>query len=205
MINEAAKDADFAFDEGLALAHFFNDGKHVVILYDSEHVSDVLASSKDKISYMRLQGAVSGYIKYYKIDCGVNEITNSAAIKGYGPLLYDYVLAQHWTMSDRSSVSKKAQNVWLFYYENRSDVQKKPVSKFGCKGYFNSSEGTSAKAENALDHAYFAPQLKSNYNLLLKNHANVIRKVKGKYVKDTVEKALYLIGTKFFTDNYDYE
>jgi hypothetical protein len=52
--------------------------------------------------------------------------------KGYGPMLYDCLIVKLGELgfgltADRSLVSELAANVWLNYYNNRSDVIKKPL------------------------------------------------------------------------------
>lgn len=65
-------------------------------------------------------------------DCVANsyEITSAEATKGWGPLLYD-VMMEYLTSSrkailtsDRAMVSADAKNVWDFYLNKRSDVEK---------------------------------------------------------------------------------
>lgn len=63
---------------------------------------------------------------------GTYEIIHSDAVTGYGPLIYD--IAIEWSsivgegiMSDRQSVSSDAQNVWMKYFNDRSDVIKIPL------------------------------------------------------------------------------
>ena len=63
---------------------------------------------------------------------GTYEIIHSDAVSGYGPLMYD--IAIEWSsvvgegiMSDRQSVSSDAQNVWMKYFNDRSDVIKIPL------------------------------------------------------------------------------
>ena len=58
------------------------------------------------------------------------EVMSSAAAKGWGPMLYD-VMMEYLTnrkkaslTSDRGMVSTAAKNVWDFYLNNRSDVEK---------------------------------------------------------------------------------
>jgi hypothetical protein len=58
------------------------------------------------------------------------EVMSSAAAKGWGPMLYD-VMMEYLTnrkkaslTSDRGMVSTAAKNVWDFYLNNRSDVDK---------------------------------------------------------------------------------
>lgn len=65
------------------------------------------------------------------------EITRTAAEKGYGPMMYDFILMTMYPVGilpDRDSISEPALNIWKFYYKNRSDV-KKDTLKPGSPGY----------------------------------------------------------------------
>lgn len=70
------------------------------------------------------------------------EMDDVEASKGYGPLLYDVAIelasnkkyfGDLGLMPDRTSVSKGAERVWKYYYENRNDVQHKPVTNINTK------------------------------------------------------------------------
>lgn len=57
---------------------------------------------------------------------GAWEVVRSAAEGGYGPTLYDMVMSisPNGLTSDRNSVSGEAQNVWSFYANKRSMIDK---------------------------------------------------------------------------------
>ena len=61
------------------------------------------------------------------------EVESVAADEGYGPLLYDiamemvYLLGGVGLMPDRRSISYDAKNVWLKYFEERQDVEHRPL------------------------------------------------------------------------------
>jgi hypothetical protein len=56
---------------------------------------------------------------------GASEVQGVAAIKGYGPLMYDIALGYTPAlMADRASVSDQAASVWNYYVNQRSDVKK---------------------------------------------------------------------------------
>lgn len=73
-----------------------------------------------------------------RVDEGsIWEVEDAQAKRGWGPLLYD--LAMEYVCSrlgdlgitaDSSMVSGEAQNVWRFYFENRSDVEKYPLPEW---------------------------------------------------------------------------
>lgn len=63
----------------------------------------------------------------------IYEVESVAADKGYGPLLYDiamemvYLLGGVGLMPDRRSISYAAKSVWLKYFDERQDVEHKPL------------------------------------------------------------------------------
>ena len=82
-----------------------------------------------------LSGATmrSGEVTATKIADSLYGVGLSAATKGYGPKLYDVVMeaatAQGGMLtSDRNAVSGDAKKVWEYYFKNRGDVKKTPLS-----------------------------------------------------------------------------
>ena len=61
------------------------------------------------------------------------EVEGILANEGYGPLLYDIAMeilfkqGQAGLMPDRIKVSDEARNVWRTYFEDRGDVDRKPL------------------------------------------------------------------------------
>jgi hypothetical protein len=128
-INEAAKSVKQAISEKLAASTTNNS----IILYNPQAA---LSSTKDNIENgyaiedtISFNNAIVGYV-LFDTDSSCEdayEVKQSAALSGYGPLLYDLVLSHiypNFLVSDRSSVSKEAQKVWNFYLNNRPDVNK---------------------------------------------------------------------------------
>jgi hypothetical protein len=79
-------------------------------------------SSKELLGKIQPE-SILGYIKMaFSSECNAIEVLESAAIKGYGPLMYDIAMAysgKKGIMSDRDATSSSAQNVWNFYYTKR--------------------------------------------------------------------------------------
>jgi hypothetical protein len=83
-----------------------------------------------------------GFINLTRVETKIGavwEVDNSAAKKGYGPLLYDIAMeiagGENYIddlgiMPDRTSVSGDAQRVWETYYVNRSDVVHEPLPEY---------------------------------------------------------------------------
>ena len=75
--------------------------------------------------------ATVGFISYTKQPTlGCYSVNLSAAEKEYGPLVYDLLLSTlypEFLTSDREQVSKSAQKVWSYYFNNRKDVEKQLI------------------------------------------------------------------------------
>lgn len=122
-IVEAALSSSDALSAGLAL---YTNGRQSV-LYSVSKMKDALWHHKSSESE-----AIIGTIDAFPTtdnahgpSYGGLEITQCAAQKGYGPLLYDFVMS--WgkpIMPDRESVSPSASSIWMHYYADRPDVKK---------------------------------------------------------------------------------
>jgi hypothetical protein len=75
-------------------------------------------------------GQPKGYISFSLTQGDVYGIYGAYSERGYGPLLYElamtYVYPKGITMSDDSSTSQDAMNVWEKFM-TRNDVEKKPI------------------------------------------------------------------------------
>lgn len=86
-----------------------------------DHAHEVFTSGR---------AGILGHIETVKNEdpChGGEEVHGSAAVGGYGPMLYDVAMAgadNKTLFADRGSISKDAVNVWNFYRKNRRDVKK---------------------------------------------------------------------------------
>jgi hypothetical protein len=132
-MNEAAKSVREALSEKLAAFTSNNS----IILYNPQAA---LSNTKDNIDngyaiedIISFNNAIVGYVLFDSdSSCqDAYEVKQSAALSGYGPLLYDLVLSHiypNFLVSDRSSVSNQARKVWNFYLNNRPDVNKVLIS-----------------------------------------------------------------------------
>jgi len=84
----------------------------------------------------------------------IYEVESVAADKGYGPLLYDiaiemvYLLGGVGLMPDRRSISYAAKSVWLKYFDERQDVEHKPLPE-------HLFTGAASDRKEYLRHYYF--------------------------------------------------
>lgn len=103
-----------------------------LVLYDPSFYKKFL--EEDEVyNVSSAPGGILGYIKVVPGDSdsswGAAEVVASAAVKGYGPMMYDIAMSKSEAplMPDRSSLSPKAANVWKYYDKQRSDVKKLPI------------------------------------------------------------------------------
>jgi hypothetical protein len=142
---EASSKLQSAADRGFALATFqVSKGEDIVVIYEPAAVEFFAEKKEDdqtlaqafkslKLSDPKKFGVVA-MIQYSKTPAlklmtkkskksAVKYVNRSAALGGTGPLVYDAAIwYSDGLASDRSSVSPRAQNVWLKYKE-RNDVE----------------------------------------------------------------------------------
>jgi hypothetical protein len=116
----------------LALFQKGQVGGRSVILYDATKLRGA-ALDEDEYWDSGTEESMLGYVEFSdSVDCDdeVYEINRIAAVKGYGPLLYDVALSYAKTdgmegvVPDRNRVSPAALKVWEYYFDRRSDVSK---------------------------------------------------------------------------------
>ncbi len=94
-------------------------------------------ASQDRVCVVfSLPGAPGGRLGIIEVVTGPGgmwEMDTVMAVKGYGPLLYDFVLelataaGAPGVLPDRSGVSEAAEYVWEHYLTSRSDVTSSPL------------------------------------------------------------------------------
>lgn len=132
IISEGAASAEWADELGLALCVLKTP--RIYVLYDSAKLSELLqGATPNDVSLRGIER--NGYdeaiyamitVKRDYPAWGAAEVMNAAAERGFGPLLYDIVMAaEKGLTSDRHDVSSRAERVWSFYHDNRGDVEAK--------------------------------------------------------------------------------
>jgi hypothetical protein len=110
------------FDELLEARVTINDTDNLAVIFIREDNIFLLIDTTT--------GKPMGYIGFGLTEGDVYGIYGAYSEKGYGPLLYElvmtYVYPKGITMSDDSSTSQDAMNVWE-KFESRNDVEKKPI------------------------------------------------------------------------------
>jgi len=93
----------------------------------------VFHSSKWKLE-LRSRMLASMKVRKPDTPCnGAYEIAYAAAKESFGPTLYDIVMgwSPNGLISDRGVVSMDAEEVWLKYFNDRPDVEKKRLDPYG--------------------------------------------------------------------------
>jgi hypothetical protein len=212
-ILEAAANSQVAASAGLALMRKPESGDRTTyVLYAPAAIEQMLVSGDLEAS--AIAKAIYAYmsIKTHQGDCwNAGEVKLSAAQKGYGPLMYQYVMNDYagGLFPDRGSVSQAARGVWQ-KYNQRADTKK---SKFDDKRNPKTPDpgddcelttGTSVDGEEAyLNQAYDAPGDAGGRSTLMANHNNFLAAMaQKKFTKQVVETMIENIGDEYFSMRY---
>lgn len=157
-LNERAASVPDAATRGLAL-HVFDDydDKRTYCLYDPQAFIKQAASSKPVDA---LKGSIVGMLSTHHPKVGeawgAKEVSNSAAEKGYGPLLYDIAMAaEGGLIPDRYSTTGQAKKVWRTYKDARPDVEHRPLDDVDNPSTPDTQDDAKVKGDDLLDQAYF--------------------------------------------------
>ena len=130
-LNEEARKVKDAVADRLALTVIQQGEQRTYMLYDPVDLLEKLAASETSDDYVELTDAVHAVVSIIKPvfqQWGAKEVSRTAAVGGYGPLLYDIAMDDAGGLTpDRDSVSRSARGVWRYYMDNRGDVEKKPL------------------------------------------------------------------------------
>lgn len=131
---EMAKEPHEAEAGGFALSIVNNGPNMYLVLYQPVALEKICSEivqqpdhlkfddKLDAVLYMN-PNPVVGFIRMKKDNCGWI-IQNSAANKGYGPMMYDIAFSyagKQGIIPDRDSVSKAARAIWRYYMTNRKN------------------------------------------------------------------------------------
>lgn len=187
-LDEAAVPVEQALGKGLSLYCTKAGGVLTFVLYDPK-----LASTEQM---------VVGIIEITKMaGCGAWRIVTSAAVKGYGPLMYDIafsVAGEEGLMSGRTKVSDAAKRIWQFLASNRANEFDKIPLKPSC--HFKEKDPT-----QVLNHKFV---MKNRINLsgFENNHKEVISHLDPGEVEKFIEKlddqANEFFNVKYFGPNH---
>lgn len=140
------------------------------------------------------------------LQYGVPNVVASAANKGYGPLMYDIVMAHEGGLTcDKLSISDDAAYIWQYYFSNRKDVEKKLLDdineprtpeKFDDSTVFKQSSKYDY-SKDPLNYAYF-PKTKLNTSTLINNHEVFISWIK----KNLPDLDIIANANRFFDRKY---
>jgi len=181
-LDEAAIPFQHATKNSFAIHTTKEGGVLTVIMYETSSTEPV----------------VLGIIDMVKIpSCSTWRIVTSAAIKGYGPLMYDIafsIAGDSGLMSDRTRVSDDAKKIWNFLANKRTDEFEKIPVKPNCR--FKGVDSA-----HPLNHKFILKN-RLNYGELEANHqknmAQMSPKDKKKFLGSLEEKANDFFNEKYF-------
>lgn len=132
-IEEAAKTANDAAAMDYAIFYGRPDGQHLYVLIDTKNARSSMAKAGRRMSmfewFTDVSDSIKGVLYLQDNEDGKTfSVTNSAAINGFGPLLYELAMSEispKYLISD-TKVSPAAMSLWVKFHE-RSDVSKTPI------------------------------------------------------------------------------
>lgn len=145
---------NLSLDERMTMMSDIQSDAYILLTAKSKLIKDIILIKTNELepflnSVRNFKGVEALYVGMIRIiessKCStvngdkVYEVVNSAATKGFGPLMYELAmssLGQTWIMPDRASVSSDAAGVWNRFYD-REDVAKKQLKN--CKQFKNPS------------------------------------------------------------------
>ena len=130
--------------------------KQVYLLVDGVHPMEDMFDLQD--FYDNNLKAMLSLVSYTDDPCHDSmEVRKSAAVKGWGPTLYDLVmeLTEQPLINDRGSVSDPAQSMMQFYKDKRTDVEKKLLDNIDDPDYpATETSEDDCQAGNMADYSY---------------------------------------------------
>ena len=181
VIAEAAIDTTHASMSYLALCVSPTSAGRCYVLYDPAKFVEIMRWSQKKIRAHAIVPCIVAMIEIKSASEGhtwnASVVELAAAERGYGPLMYDIVMASEGgLMADRGSVSKSAQRVWQYYKNSRPDVVAKPLddeSDPKTEPTIDDAEVYDGGGDNPLNYAYFATK-HPNTKQLESNHMSLV-------------------------------
>jgi hypothetical protein len=217
MLSEAAISPSQVKSQGLALLRKRNDTMSTYILYDPNvalKVFEKAAKSTDdepKIPPKLINSGkfILGTITTNKPghpSNGAAEIKMTAAVKGYGPFLYDIVMGMEGGLiPDRNSVSDLAKKIWA-RYQKRVDVKHYKLDDYEHPETPEKSDDAAVypgKGENPLNYSYEINRTPEAGELMARHEdlIDLLQKRMG-YDESTINDVLVSAADNYFVNRY---
>lgn len=175
LLDEAAVSVDSLVSQGIALFVDDDGTNRDFIFYKPETLLKFVANNpKAKEKESLRQAAPQVIVGYMEIknenlaEFGAWNVGYAAAVKGYGPPMYDIAMSSispEFLSSDRKHVSQFARRVWAYYLTNRANEFY--IKKMPSEGSF-SDESNLGNDEN-LNYAFAIKQPVNFSSLVQKN------------------------------------
>ena len=124
LLKEGAKDVSALVEKDVYITVAKDELTDFIVYYSDEKGNEKDARVSDVHGEVQIQYPNKGIG-----PCGeALEVVYTSAASGWGPMLYDVAMEVATEVGggltpDRRSVSKDAQNVWNYYFNNRGDVE----------------------------------------------------------------------------------
>jgi len=113
-ISEVAVSPEEAETGKLAIFLVKQPGAFMAVIYSPSEFDDYIANPGDDDRFIK--GMIRSYDNKY---CLAYEVKTAAALRGYGPMLYQLLSSRiGWIVSDRREVTDMASNIWKWMYDH---------------------------------------------------------------------------------------
>jgi len=113
-MNEVAVSPEEAESGNLAIFLVRQPGAFMAVIYNPNEFDEYITNPGHDDRFIK------GMIRSYKNEyCLAYEVKTVAALRGYGPMLYQLLSSRiGWIVSDRREVTEMAENIWKWMYNH---------------------------------------------------------------------------------------
>ena len=199
--------SDDAKSLGLGLVGNSKEGLVYLTLFDVEACKSYLNTVKPQdLSIKKLsEVCIHGYIRFGKKAPQIYQVYNSAATKGIGPLMYDFVLGYcypDYVVAD-DWLKEGAEKIWNYYFTKRNDVEKKHLEEIDGNFFEHKKDnwGTKTMKEKPFL-SYGFRRSSSEYKNLVSFAKNELNKSENRIKFDEAKRLLTFAAEQFFNLKY---
>ena len=187
LFTEAAKSIQDAESNNFGLYVLRESGYVNIVLYDAELFYKTRINNEELFDNNPVYGLIIG--RNDTKECGAYMVVKVVAKDKFGPLMYDLMMSitSAPLMSDRGSVSEKAQSVWDYIHSHKEKYKPSKLKRNAeCESYLP-GHGVAFSLINKISYL----PIYSNHKKLLNN---VFRVTNDPYEEQQIEQTLLELG-----------
>lgn len=176
----------------------WDNADRVFILYSPKSLMNELENNDSRmLDYSKvIYGAIS--LMDHEGECNdASSVLNVAAVKGYGPLMYNIAGTgrQITPHREKGGVKAAARNVWNHFY-TKGNVHAVPFDDPDNPRDDDPTNDCELHGDLPLDHSYLG--IRANYGPLINAHRNFIESIDSIDISEIIER----LGNEFYSEKY---